>query len=415
MGKNKVALILGGVVPHIELVYKLKERGYYTIIIDYYRSPPAAAVADEHIMESTLDIEKVLEIARDRKAELVIGLCVDHANVTACYVSEKLGLPKPYSYETSLLVTNKGSMKKIMAENGIPTSRYDVFDSEGRIEELDMQYPLVVKPVDNNGSKGVKKVSNFEELKKSAEYALSISRCGKVIVEEFNEGYEIQIDCFVKNHETNVIMIKKRFKILDESGNAMQSFGSITPFDVSDNLGHKISQIAAQIAKACDLNNTPFFIQAIVNGEDIKVIEFAPRIGGTTSFSMIKMVTGFDIIEISLKALLGENCDVKFEKPDKYVSTVILYAYHGVFDRIEGIEEVKRIEQVKEFYVSAIKGNELGSQMDSRNRVGSFIVTGSSKAEIAESARKVLDTIDIYDSDDRSIMRKDLYPTIEMM
>ena len=101
---EKVALVLGGTVPHMELILQLKNRGYYTILIDYLENPPAA---DEHIVESTLDKEKVLEIAVERKVELVISGCVDQANISACYAMEKLGKYVPYSYEIARKVTNK--------------------------------------------------------------------------------------------------------------------------------------------------------------------------------------------------------------------------------------------------------------------------------------------------------------------
>ena len=87
-----IAIVLGGTLPHCELVRNLQGRGYYVILIDYLEAPPASSVADEHVQESTLDKELVLHIARKREASLVISTCIDQANVTACYVMEKLGL-----------------------------------------------------------------------------------------------------------------------------------------------------------------------------------------------------------------------------------------------------------------------------------------------------------------------------------
>ena len=127
---KRVAIVLGGTVPHKYLINNLKERGFYTILIDYYSNPPAKTDADEHIQESTLDKEKVLEIAKNRNASLVISGCVDQANVTACYVSEKIGLHVPYSYETALRVTDKKLMKEGMVKAGIPTANYQLVTEE---------------------------------------------------------------------------------------------------------------------------------------------------------------------------------------------------------------------------------------------------------------------------------------------
>ena len=118
------AIVLGGTSPHITLVRELKERGYTVILVDYLPNPPAKAYADRHIQESTLDMEKVLQIAKDEKADLVVSACIDQTNSVCCYVAEKLGLPHPYDYQTSLAVTVKSVMKKVFLENGVPTSPY---------------------------------------------------------------------------------------------------------------------------------------------------------------------------------------------------------------------------------------------------------------------------------------------------
>ena len=155
--QNKpVALVLGGTVPHCEMIRQLKARGYYTVLIDYLDDSPAKSVADLHVQESTLDKEKVLEVARRMQAQLVICGCVDQANITACYAMEQLGHKPPYSYETALAITNKGVMKRVMMEKGIPTSKYIYVDSDSGIPEVALRYPVIVKPADSNSSNGVK-------------------------------------------------------------------------------------------------------------------------------------------------------------------------------------------------------------------------------------------------------------------
>ena len=126
MENNPVAIVLGGTVPHCYLIQLLKKRGYHTVLIDYTPNPPAKAFADEHVQKSTLDKDTVLQVAREKNAALVISTNVDQANVTCCYVAERLGLPHPYSYETALNVTDKKRMKQIMWDHDIPTSRYVV-------------------------------------------------------------------------------------------------------------------------------------------------------------------------------------------------------------------------------------------------------------------------------------------------
>ena len=184
INNKPIAIVLAGTTPHIALIENLKERGYYTILVDYYENPPAKKAADRHIQESTLDQEKVLDIAKKVGAPLVITTCMDHANVTACYVAEKLGLPAPYSYETALSVTNKGLMKEKMVRHGIPTSKYTFVKNISGFESADLRFPVAVKPADSNGSKGVRKASGYKDLSKFLEDALEISRSNQAIIEE---------------------------------------------------------------------------------------------------------------------------------------------------------------------------------------------------------------------------------------
>ena len=231
-GKNDakpVAVVLGGTSPHIELIKQLKERGYYTVLIDYLAAPPGAGYADEHIRESTLDQEKVLEIAKQKKAALVISTCIDQANSTCCYVAEHLGLPKPYSYETSLNVTDKGRMKVIMSEHDIPTSPFIVVSDIAKIDWSKIRFPAVVKPVDCNSSKGVFRADSREEILRYTAEDMQLSRTGQAIIEEFNIGYEIQIDCFAGQDSAKVIMSRRKKSIRTGTGMVLQSTGSVIP------------------------------------------------------------------------------------------------------------------------------------------------------------------------------------------
>ena len=273
---KKNAIILGGTSAHIDLIVRLKERGYHTILLDYFPNPIAKPAADEHIQESTLDKGKVLEIARSRNAELIISTSVDQANVTAVYVAEKMGLFTPYSYETALKVSNKILMKEMMINNNIPTSRHIVATSINDINEHGLKYPVIVKPSDSNGSKGVKKAKDFEELITYLESALSISRDKKAIVEEYKVGTEIGVDCIVSGDVVEIVLSRERRKIEGADISAQQIYGSIWPCLLPEDKIARIKLIVKQIAKTFKLDNTTIIMQTIVRDDEINVIEFNP-------------------------------------------------------------------------------------------------------------------------------------------
>lgn len=410
MENKPIAIVLGGTSPHATLTQKLKDRGYYVVLVDYLDNPPAKNVADEHIQASTLDKDRVLEIAREKGASLVISTCIDQANSVCCYVAEKLGLPHPYSYKTSLDVTDKGLMKKIMADNDIPTSSYTLTDSVDNIDWGKITYPAVVKPVDCNSSKGVRRVDSKEETIQRVPEALELSRTHMAIIEGFNQGEEIQVDCASTNDGVRVVLTRQKKKIAGK-GNQMvlNSTGSILPAPLTDDLNKQAQEIAEKIAKTFGLYNTPFFYQAIVTDKGIQVLEFAPRIGGGLSYYVIKELAGFDVVDAAIDSFVGKPIQC-FSKPlDKCFSTNLLYMKPGVFDHVEGLKELKESGMALDIFVMKNKGTVVDSDMRSSNRVAAFVLEADSYSELKQLEMKAIESVEIKDEVERPLLNRSIY------
>lgn len=410
MGNKPIAIVLGGTSPHATLTQKLKDRGYYVVLVDYLDNPPAKKVADEHIQASTLDQDRVLEIAREKGASLVISTCIDQANSVCCYVAEQLGLLHPYSYKTSLDVTDKGLMKKIMADNGIPTSSYTLTDSVENINWEKVSYPAVVKPVDCNSSKGVRRVDSDEETRLRVMEAIKLSRTHKAIIEGFNQGEEIQVDCVSVADGVKVVLTRQKKKI---AGNGCQmvlnSTGSILPAPLNDKLKMQAQEIAEKIAKTFGLCNTPFFYQAIVTDNGIQVLEFAPRIGGGLSYYVIKELAGFDVVDAAIDSFVGKPIQCISKPLDKCFSTNLLYMKPGVFDHIEGLEELKELGIATEVFVMKNKGAVVDSDMRSSNRVAAFILSADSYDELKAKEKSAIESVEIKDEAGTPLLNRLIY------
>ena len=393
----KKAIVLGGTKPHVDLIKKLKDKDYKVILIDYLNDSPGIEFADEHVKESTLDKEKVLEIAQNYKADLVISTCIDQANSVCCYVAEKMSLPKPYSYKTSLNVTNKGLMKKIMVDNHIPTSPFITLNSLDNIPWESIKYPAVVKPVDCNSSKGVHRADSNKEITKFVEEALSLSRTKQAIIEGFNEGFEIQVDCFAENNSAKVIMTRQKKSIKEENSFVLQSVGSIIPAKLTEKDFIQIQDIAEKLAKAFELKNTPFFYQAIVTSKGISVLEFAPRIGGGLSYYLLKEIVGVDSIELAINSFLGISSEFIKKPINKCFSTNLLYMKPGIFSSIKGLEELKENKKIKEYFLYKKTGSKIDSDLRSGNRIASFVVEAENYAELNSLEKEILNHVSILD------------------
>ena len=410
MSEKPVAIVLGGTNPHIKLVNNLKARGYFVVLVDFLPNPPAKSVADIHIMESTLDKEKVLKVARICHASLVITTNIDQANVTACYVAEKMDLPRPYSYETALNVTEKHRMKKILAENGILSSAFFTVSS---IEEVkNVIFPVVVKPVDSNGSRGVHRCDNSDELNQCLPIALNVSREKKAIVEGFVDGEEISFYYFIQNFKPYYITSNQRIKYKAKQNNVIQSAGGYYPAPQSRWVYERMESIATNIAKAFKLQNTPMFIQAIVQGEEVYVLEFAPRIGGGLSFRLIEQDNRFDIIDAAINSFLGEESQMNMIQPEYCSATMNVYAPGITVGGVTGVDQAINEGVAKEFHQYKLKGSEVSPDMSSGSRIGCFFIQGKNIDEIKYNIHRVNELVEVYDADGASSMRHDIYQNL---
>lgn len=403
------AIVLGGTNPHINLIKKLKERGFYTVLIDFFPEPPAKRFADEHIQESTMDREKVLDIASAKNASLVISTNIDHANTVACWVAEKLNLPHPYSYETSLNVTDKSRMKKIMKENGISTSEYQETDSLESINFESLKYPVIIKPADSNGSRGVHRCNSKEDILKFFQTSLNESKSHKVIIERFITGPEVSFYYFIENGNARYITSNQRFKY-NNKGSVIQSAGGIYPAPQPEHIYHKMQENANRIAKAFSLDNTPVFIQAIIENEEIFILEFAPRIGGGLSYRLIETENRFDIINATINSFLGRTNNLCISPMEGYAAVMNIYAPDIIMGRVLGLQEVINEKHLaEEFYQYKMEGSKVSDDMSSGSRIGGFFIKGASPSEIHNKILQINSIVEVYDKMSIPSMRHDIY------
>lgn len=392
------ALVLGGTTPHIDLVCNLKQRGYKVVLIDYLQNPPAKSYADVHIKASTLDKEQVLNIAKEQDANLVISACIDQANSTCCWVAEQLGLPHPYSYETSLLVTDKGLMKQRMKQVGVPTSDFELTTDAKLVNWNKIVFPCVVKPVDCNSSKGVHRADSTSEAKKYIEEALQLSRTNHAIIERFVDGDEIQIDCLATKSDVSVVMTRRKMKFCSNDGAVLQSWGSQVPAGLTEEQQLEANEIAHKIATGFNLWNTPFFYQAILSSGHISVLEFAPRIGGGLSHYMLRAFVGFDGVDAVVNSYLHHSTNYERKSVMRIYRTCLLYVHPCMFDHIVGLDSLKANGIIDEFFITKSKGDVIDSDMRSSNRVGSFVVSGNTQEEIEGKIKYSYEHIEIIDN-----------------
>lgn len=396
----KVVVLAGG-SDQIALIIELKRRGCYVVLVDYFENPPAKDYADKHYVASTLDVEAVRQIVVQEKADLVTTACTDQALLTVANVSEQLGLPCYISYQTGLNVTNKSYMKKVLMEKGIPTSKFRIVDRVDLDAIRDFRYPLVVKPVDCNSSKGVKRVDSAEDLPAYLEEAINFSRTRTAIVEEFKSGNEISADFYVENGVVKFLSATTSLKIRNRK--SFTILCSDYPA-VTESQQGQLVRIAQDVADAFGLKDCPLLIQLIASEDEMNVIEFSARMGGGSKYNLIHFLSGVDIMSKYVDLVMGDKPSVSPSKQVDYCKMVYLYCKPGVFDHMEGLSELKARGIVDAYFEYKTRGMEILHAETSGDRPAGYLISAKSAEELADKLRYVDSSIKVVADNGEDIM-----------
>ena len=338
----KKILLLGGSAQQVIAIETAKRLGYYTVLCDYLPDNPGQYVADKFYLVSTTDKEAVLEVAKQEAVDGVLAYASDPAAPTAAYVAEKMGLPgNPYA--SVELLCNKDAFRAFLEKHGFCTPRAkgytDLNVAFADIQGNCFQFPIIVKPVDSSGSKGVSRIDTLQEAQQKLEYAMSFSRGKRIIVEEFVEkfGYQIAGDGLSVDGE----LVFRYFandhfnpKCVNPFVPISASFPYNMPEAVQDKIHAEIQRLLSLLGmKTCTYN----FDLRIDKDYNVYLMEIAPRDGGNYIPQIIKYATGVDLVEYSVKGAMGEEIPSSgFGKPSGF------YAYYAVHSLTDGIlKEVK--------------------------------------------------------------------------
>jgi len=397
----KYAAVLGGTNPHIALINLLKKKGYKVLLFDSRKQPPARPYCDFFFQISIFDFEKIFTELKKYNISLVISACVDHANVTAIDLCSRLGLHTPYNSKIALQTSNKYYMKKIMLESKIPTSK--LYESQDQLT-----FPVVVKPTDCGGSKGVRKVGSYNEYIHAVNEARKRSKTNNFIVEEYIDGIEISVDAVVVDGKSEVLLIREKFIRGNTKNSVISNFASISPSkQVNQELKNKINKVVQSISDAFCLNNTPLLVQMLICENDCFVIEFAPRVGGGLNFRAVEIMSGVDIIKFTYDCFIGNKTIINPNKRKVILLCYHLYTKPCQFREITGYEKCIKEGLMKEIYIHKNTGESTSSNFSSSDRVASFIVEASDHIELKFKVNKILEQIDIYSMNNESVAIKE--------
>ena len=400
------ALVLCGGIPQKALIEKLKKRGIYTVLADMNPNVVARPYADAFFPVSVLDVDAVKKLAMSEKVDMILTACADQVLLVQAQVSKDLGLPCYIDYQTAQDVSNKELMKSVFIKNGIPTSKFTILSKFEEDKIRNLNYPLIVKPVDSYSSRGVRKVCNIDELKNAFENAYEISRTKSVIIEEYVEGEELTVDVYVEEGIAHTLCVSNIDKI--RGNDRFVICRTRYPAQLTSKVKKKVEEVANLIAKAFHLVNSPMLIQMITNGDDISVVEFCARTGGGDKYRLIERVTGFDVIEALIGLTLGDKPHYNAHAYAEYLINEFIYVKPGVFDHLEGFEKAKNEGLIEEYFQLKSKGTICKEIQSSADRVAYYTIKGTNHEEVHDKIHKINTMIRAVDAVGSDILRHDI-------
>ncbi len=393
--KGKTILIIGGGLLQVPVIETAKSMKLKVVVADMNPESPGFKIADEKMIMSTKDIEgMVREAKRFFEKEPVHGVMTagTDASMTVAAVANALGLPG-IRYVDAEAASNKVKMRKRLKEHNVPIPEFaPVWTIQDARDALDtLKFPLVIKPSDNMGARGVIKVNNREELHAAFKHAKKYSPTGEVILEEFMPGPEVSVDALSWNGNIRMTGIADR--IIEREPYFIE-VGHNMPSKFSKEILDEIEDVMTRGMRALGINLGAGKGDIKITPQGVKVGEIAARLsGGFMSAYTYPLSTGVNLYRGAILIALGEEPDDLEPKLNLVSIERSLIASPGKIVSISGIEEAKEIEGVNEIFLQSKVGDIITDPTNNIEKSGHIIITAQTldKAEeIFEKAKQVI-------------------------
>ena len=390
--------MLGGSLYQTFAIKEAKRLGYYVITADYLPNNPGHKFADEYHNVSTIDKEAVLALAQELKIDGIVAYASDPAAPTAAYVAEKMGLPTS-PYRSVEILSNKDLFRAYLQEHGFNCPKAMGFTKyEDALEHIDeFTLPVMVKPVDSSGSKGITKLTDWSKLQDAVEEALSYSRGKRFLVEEFivKKGHQISGDAFSVDGKLVFHCLGNEFY----DPNCDKDFaplGECWPFQMDHKYIEDLEEQLQRLMASLGMKSNAYNVEAIV-GEDDKVylLELGARSGGSLIPQVVEHATGINMVTWVIQAAVGDPIDLSLlegrtEMPVKgcWSNYMVHSDKTGKFKSISFEDKFEK-EHVVDFVNDLHEGDAIHRFRDAQDCIGELILKYADMDEMFDVIKNI--------------------------
>ena len=350
-------LLLGGSPQQVVAIKTAKELGFYTVLCDYLPDNPGQYVADKFYNESTTDVDAVYRIAKDEGVEGILAYASDPAALPAAIVSEKLGLPTTPAKSVAILGV-KHLFREFLENNGFACPKHISFSPDTDIDDLkeklnSLHFPIIIKPTDSSGSKGVTKLSDTDNLVTAIKSADGYSRNKILIAEEFIErGFPDVIGGDIFVWDGKIVLYGEMACLRDFDGKGLIPLGEKKPTGMNEFQTEQVHKELQRIVDALEIKSGELNIEIILDKDDnVHFLELGPRAGGNMIPLQLSDAFGVDLVKANVLAAMGEEPEIApLEKSGCYMHYVLHSYEDGIFSDVEYSKEIESFIYRKVIY-----------------------------------------------------------------
>ena len=372
-------MLLGGIrylLPAIEAAHK---HGCHVITVDYLPNNIAHQYSDEYYNVSIIDKEAVLQLAQELQIDGILSFAVDPGVVTAAYVAEKMGLPFTCSYEAACILQNKARFRQFLSENGfnVPTAKGYSYIEEALNDVALFHWPVIVKPVDSAGSKGVTRVDDPKDLEQAITHALDESHNGHFIIEDFLEkdGLSSGSESFVVDGQLCYNGFYDQY-FDNEAVNPFTPSAECWPSNKDEKYLNEIRSELQRLFTLLNVRTGLFNIEwRVCTDGKCYLMEVSPRAGGNRLAEILRIAADVDLIDAEVRKAVGEPVsDIHEPNYDGFYAIYVLHSNcSGRFMELS-IDNAFEKEFVLEKEIRVEKGQMVYSFEGANNAIGTLFL-----------------------------------------
>ena len=387
---RKSLLVFGGGPLQISIINNAKNLGFYVIVIDPDESAIGRKVADKFFRVDGDDFGRTLQIAQNYNIKGIITSATDKPLLMMARIAEEMSLNFP-SYKSILNTIDKYKLKNILLENDLNCAKGHKYNSNNLPQPDSINYPVIIKPTSNSGSRGVVLCDTSKDFDKVTEEALSQSK-GEILIEEYIDGDEVSIEALVYNNEVKILQITDKL-VTPPPYNV--EVGQIQPSKYLDQYFTLIQEYLQKLIDILKLNNCAIHPEFKINKSGVFLLEMGPRLGGDFITShLVPLSTGINMEKALIQ--IATNYKVNLKKPKKNAA-LIKYITLPEGAIVKENPDVKKIyakyQKIHLLKINLKKEDVITKITNSLNRYGYFIISEEKVSELISQAEEISNNI----------------------